>query len=97
MKKLVFAAFAACAAFAVLPAKAEKLDMSTVTCTQLAAMNEDEIAWYLIWLDGWLAGQADNTMLDIDELGAQIDGIGKACEAAPESSVINAAKAYLGG
>lgn len=96
MKKLALSAMTAWLSISA-PAFAEKLDMSTVTCTQLAAMNEDEIAWYLIWLDGWLAGQADNTMLDIDELGAQIDGIGKACEAAPESSVINAAKAYLDG
>jgi hns-dependent expression protein A (HdeA). len=69
--------------------------MSTVTCEQLAGMNEDEVAWYLVWLDGWLAGQADDTMLDVEALGAQIDGIAKECQENPAISVINAAKKYL--
>lgn len=81
--------------FAAAPARADTIDMSTITCDALAGMSEDQIAWFLIWLDGWLAGQADDTLLDVEQLGAQIDGIAANCEQMPEMSVINAAKAYL--
>ncbi|MBK8457651.1 MAG: hypothetical protein IPL47_11565 [Phyllobacteriaceae bacterium] len=95
MKKMLAAA-ALVAAFSAAPAKAEMLDMSTVTCGALATMGEDEVAWFLIWLDGYLAGQADSTQLDITELGNQIDGIAKVCTEKPDLSVLNAAKEYLG-
>ncbi len=89
--------FAAAVAFSAMPnlARAEILDMSTVTCAQLSEMNEDEGSFFLIWLDGWLAGQADATTMDPDELKNQIDGIAGKCVETPELSVINAAKAYL--
>lgn len=94
MKKLIAAA-ALLAAVSTAPAKAEMLDMSTVTCGALATMGEDEVAWFLIWLDGYLAGQADTTQLDIAELGNQIDGIAKVCGEKPEIAVLTAAKEYL--
>lgn len=94
MKRLTVAAMLAATFFAA-PAKAEMLDMSTVTCAQLASMKEDEVAWFLIWLDGYLAGQADSTQLDIEQLGAQIDGIAGVCGDKPDLSVLNAAKEYL--
>lgn len=95
MRKLLAATSIAAFLIAPVAARAEKLDMSTVTCEQLAGMTEDQVAWYLIWLDGWLAGQADDTTLDVEALGAQIDGIAKECQENPSLSVINAAKAYL--
>jgi hypothetical protein len=58
-------------------------------------MGQEDGAMFLIWLDGWLAGQADATTLDVGELTAQIDGIAAECEASPELSVMNAAKNYL--
>ncbi len=93
MKRLAATALLAFAA--LVPAKAEMLDMSTITCTQLASMNESEGSWFLVWLDGYLAGQADSTELDIEQLGAQIDGIAEVCQQKPDLSVINAAKEYL--
>ena len=77
------------------PARADMVDMSTITCAQLATMNEEEGSFFLIWLDGWLAGQSDETTLDVDTLSEQIDGIAAKCEETPELSVINAAKQYL--
>jgi len=77
------------------PARADMIDMSTITCAQLAAMNEEEGSFFLIWLDGWLAGQEDATTMDPDALKEQIDGIAQKCTETPELSVINAAKAYL--
>lgn len=81
--------------FTAAGARAEALDMSTVTCVQLAEMGEKDGSMFLIWLDGWLAGQADATTLDVDDLAAQVDGIAEECGKQPGLSVMNAAKAYL--
>ncbi|MGL4404681.1 MAG: HdeA/HdeB family chaperone [Notoacmeibacter sp.] len=83
--------------FAVLavPAAAEPLDVSTVTCEQVMTFNEDEATTAMIWLDGWLAGQADNTMLDPDQLGKQVEGILMVCAQNTTMSLLNAAKEYL--
>ena len=56
------------------PAFAQSVDMSTLTCEQTLAGNTEDMTTTLIWLDGWLAGQADNTMLDPDQLGKQVEG-----------------------
>lgn len=95
MKKTFAIAFAAVICAAPLQARSEILDMSTVTCQQLSTMTEEEGSFFLIWLDGWLAGQEDATTLDVQALGEQIDGIAEKCTETPELSVINAAKAYL--
>ncbi len=95
MKKLAFALLLAATPVLSVQAKAEMVDMSTITCAQLGTMGEDDGALFLIWLDGWLSGQADATTLDVDDLTSQIDGIASECEAQPELSVMNAAKNYL--
>lgn len=94
MKTLLLSTALALAAFG--PAKAESVDMSTITCASFADIDNDTGAFILIWLDGWLAGQSDNTVLDPDTLSEQIDGIAEVCEEQPELSLMNAAKQYLG-
>ena len=85
---------AASSAFAA-PAFAQSVDMSTLTCEQTLAGNTDDMTTTLIWLDGWLAGQADNTMLDPDQLGKQVEGILTVCQENTSMSLMNAAKQYL--
>lgn len=95
MKKFALALLFAAAPVLAGQSRAEMLDMSTVTCSQLATMGEEDGAMFLIWLDGWLAGQNDVTTLEVGELTAQIDGIAAECEESPGLSVMNAAKNYL--
>ena len=76
-------------------AQAETVDMSVVTCKDLMAMDDDKAANFLLWMDGYLAGQADVTTIDTDELGSQIDGIAKVCTEKPDISAMSAAKEYL--
>ena len=85
------------AAFFMLlaPAFAESVDMSTLTCEQTLSGNTEDMSTTLIWLDGWLAGQADNTMLDPDQLGKQVEGILTVCQENASMSLMNAAKQYL--
>ena len=85
---------AAISAFAA-PAFAESVDMSTLTCEQTLAGNTEDMTTTLIWLDGWLAGQADSTMLDPDQLGKPVEGILTVCQENTSMSLMNAAKQYL--
>jgi acid stress chaperone HdeB len=95
MKLAITAALAATILSLSAPARADMVDMSTVTCAQLAEFGEEDGSMFLIWLDGWLAGQSDNTTLNVSDLEAQINGIAEKCGETPELSVMNAAKAYL--
>lgn len=85
----------AAAAISGASALAEPFDMSTITCEQVMTYNEEEATTTLIWLDGWLAGQADNTMLEPEELGKQVEGILTVCQENASMSLMNAAKQYL--
>jgi acid stress chaperone HdeB len=95
MKRLFIVAAAVLATTSF--ASAEAVDMSTITCGEVMAGTGDDAGNLLIWLDGWLAGQADNTMLDEAELGAQIEGILGICQENPNMSLMNAGKQYVGG
>ena len=98
MKTAVF--FSACLAATVMlssvSARADSIDMSTITCGDMLNSNADDAGNLLIWLDGWLAGQADDTMLDAQTLSDQVDGIVSVCQENPSMSVMNAAAQYLG-
>ena len=95
MKLAIIAALTATILPFATAARADMVDMSTVTCAQLAEFGEEDGSMFLIWLDGWLAGQSDTTTLDVADLEAQINGIAEKCGETPELSVMNAAKAYL--
>ena len=95
MKLAIAAALGATILTIAVPARADMVDMSTVTCAQLAEFGEEDGSMFLIWLDGWLSGQGDTTTLDVGELEAQITGIAEKCSETPELSVMNAAQAYL--
>jgi acid stress chaperone HdeB len=95
MKRILVAALLS--AFSLSPVLAESVDMSTITCEQLMSGSGEDAGNLLIWVDGWLAGQADETMLDSETLGAQVEGIAAICQDNPAMSIINAAKQYING
>ncbi|NJR13184.1 MAG: hypothetical protein HC779_01265 [Phyllobacteriaceae bacterium] len=92
---LAAALFSTALLLAAPSALADSVDMSTITCEQLMAGTGEDAGNLLIWVDGWLAGQADETMLDSETLEAQVEGILTVCQESPEMSMINAAKQYL--
>ena len=56
--KIVHAAMLAALIVPVsLPARAEKLDLSTMTCKQFVAGSKEEIGTILTWLDRLLQGR----------------------------------------
>jgi hypothetical protein len=59
MNKFAFALLLAAAPVLPAQSRADMVDMSTITCAQLATMSDEDGGMFLIWLDGWLAGQSD--------------------------------------
>ncbi|MBX3577018.1 MAG: hypothetical protein KF723_07400 [Rhizobiaceae bacterium] len=91
MKSLYLSvALAGVAVVASAPARAEAVDMSTVTCSQLLGMQQDEITFMLTWVAGYMAGTAEETSMDPDALGKHVQAIVTYCGENPEMSVMNA-------
>ncbi|MGE0283344.1 MAG: HdeA/HdeB family chaperone [Rhizobiaceae bacterium] len=91
MRNVCFAALTAlCIGSAA--ARAEPVDMSTVTCAQLLGMNQDEVSFMLIWMMGYQAGTEEELSMDPDILGKTVADTVTYCKENQEMSVLNAAK-----
>lgn len=72
------------------PASAGVIDMSTATCGELLSSSDEDAGTFLFWLDGWFAGQADDTTIDEEALEGLITRIIVLCADNPGLSVLNA-------
>ena len=82
LKKLAIAA--GMMVLATLPARAEVIDISTIKCSDLATMTDDEASYLLIWLHGYYGGKAGDTTIDMESFDAAGKEIGAACGASPD-------------
>ena len=48
------------------PARAEVLDLSTMSCKQFVESGDDMIKLVLIWMDGWYKGDSDEAIIDTE-------------------------------
>ena len=94
MKKIVtlIVSSAALAIVANAPARADAVDMSTVTCGQLMTMPAEGVSFMLTWVQGYLAGTDEELSMDPDALGKSIDATVAYCKENEEMSVLNATK-----
>ena len=76
-------------------ASAQMLDMSTVTCGNVAEMSDEDAAFFFTWLHGYHGGQSGDTTLDMETLEPAAESIGSVCEENPELSVMNAVERAL--
>ena len=91
----VAAVLGASAFFAAAQANAQLMDLSTIICEELFEASDDDAAVFIFWLDGWFAGQADDTTLDLDVLEDQIMQLALVCAQNPALSVMNAAREVI--
>jgi acid stress chaperone HdeB len=82
LKKLAVVAFAT-VIFAA-PLRAEVIDLSTVKCSDIAKMSDEEGSYLMIWLHGYYGGKAGDTTLDTDSFEAAGKTIGESCATNPE-------------
>ena len=90
MKKLSLMLVAA-ALFAPLPAKAQQLDLSTVTCKDFVTADKDTIGLILMWIEGFYADQDAKPIVDFDKMKQNGARLGEYCGKNPSHSLITAA------
>ena len=70
-----------------LAAAGEKVDMAELTCQQFLA-DEDGILPTVVWIDGYLSHQSGNTVIDMDELIANVKQIAGDCANQPDMKIM---------
>lgn len=71
-------------------ARAEVVNMATITCQELLAGKPDDIGVLIIWLHGYYSGRGANTTLDTDALTRDSEKIGQHCAQNPTITVMQA-------
>lgn len=89
-------ALAGCIASASVAAteQSDELDMSTITCAQLLAMTQAAQSGFIFWIDGYLAGAADDLTLSSARVSANIAEVNRVCAASPNRSVLDIVRKY---
>ena len=70
-----------------LAAAGEKVDMAELTCQQFLA-DEDGILPTVVWIDGYLSHQSGNTVIDMDQLVANVKQIAGDCANQPDMKIM---------
>jgi opacity protein-like surface antigen len=96
MRKFLIAAAAAAGLMSPAAAKADAIDMTTVTCGTLLTMDQEAITFMLTWVAGYLAGTNDQSSMDPDVLGRETEATVTYCQENQQMSVVNAARAVEG-
>jgi acid stress chaperone HdeB len=87
MKSYRLIALAASTIILAGPAIAAEIDMSKLTCKEVAAMKTAKIAAVAAWASGFASGKKNNTMLDTDKLVATVGTVKAACGKSPDSTI----------
>ena len=69
-------------------ARAEMVDFSKVTCEEFMNLDEDAMAGYYIWLEGYFSGKSGNTVLDTDTVEEDLTKLVELCNDSPKSTVL---------
>jgi acid stress chaperone HdeB len=95
--KLVYAAAAAAALLAVSPAKAQVVDMSTITCADFAGRPADQMANIMFWLEGYYTEDDDPTTIDFAEFKSTLEKLLVYCGNNPTVGFLTAADEIIDG
>ena len=82
------AALAAFMLLALPAAQAETIDLSTLKCSELASVDEEQGTVIFIWLLGYVGGQLGSTILNLDELEAFGTRVGEYCASNPDVGLV---------
>jgi len=95
MKRLLIPMLAAML-FAPAQAKAEKLDLSTITCKRFFDYNKENIGLLLTWLEGYYSSDDDDPVIDFDKMAVNAKKLGEYCAKNPDIGLITAAEKIYG-
>lgn len=70
-------------------ARAQTLDIGTVTCTDVAEMPTDALVKLLFWIDGYMGGAAQDQTYDEERLQGNIDAAVGLCAESPDATLMD--------
>ena len=94
--KLVYVVVAA-ALLAASPAKAQVVDMSTITCADFSSRPPEQMANIMFWLEGYYTEDDDPTTIDFSEFKSTLEKLLLYCKDNPTVGVLTAADEVMGG
>ena len=74
-------------------ATAAEVDMSKLTCKQVAGMSAAKTIGVAMWMNGYVHGKAGNAMVDSEKAHANAEKIADYCKKDPSSTLANAIEA----
>ena len=86
----------AIALFAATPAQAQKVDLSTIKCSEFIKSSTERIGLILMWLTGYFADDDDPPVIDFDEMKERAKKLGAYCEKNPDIGLMTAAEEIFG-
>ncbi|MBQ7609286.1 MAG: hypothetical protein IJU76_15165 [Desulfovibrionaceae bacterium] len=93
MKKILMALFLTSVLCAPIASMAKDVDMAKITCKEFAESGKDSISMMMIWIDGYMSGKSDNTVMNeewMDTLGTHM---GRFCAQNPKKTIMAAIEA----
>jgi acid stress chaperone HdeB len=89
--KILLAVTAAAVLSASLPAQAQRLDVSTVKCKEFLGSSSENIAFIMMWLQGYYSAEDSSPIIDFDKMKKDGIKIAEYCAKNPDDSLITAA------
>jgi len=90
MKRYLPIALAAASIGLAGQAIAAEVDMSKLTCQQVAGMPAAKTIGVAMWMNGYVHGKAGNAMVDNDKAHANAEKLADYCKANPDATLASA-------
>jgi hypothetical protein len=97
MNTYLSAALCAVTLFAALPASAEQVDVSSITCEMAAELDDETLTMLFFFIDGYTGGEAGDPVFDSERLSGDIDKVSITCAADGSKTLMDAMKEALPG
>ena len=94
MKRIVLFATAALLS-ATLSAQAQRLDVSTVKCKDFLSSSTENIAFIMMWLQGYYSSEDSSPVIDFEKMKKDGIKLAEYCAKNPDDSLITAADETL--
>jgi acid stress chaperone HdeB len=82
-------------ALTVLPAQAQRVDLSTLTCQEFVDSKKETIGLLLMWLHGYLNDDDSPPIIDFDKIMRDGEKLGAYCATNPKHGLMTAAEQVL--
>ncbi|MBI4275886.1 MAG: hypothetical protein HY659_14415 [Rhizobiales bacterium] len=91
----LFAALAVAALIFAMPARAQTVDLSKLSCKDFLASGKDSVGMVILWFDGYFTGESDPAVIDFGRLKSQGEELGAYCANHPDTTIMVAAEKIM--